>query len=57
MHHILFDYKEEKHFVAKIDNQIVDIFSIATRTDNVYVKETMLTGDAFINDICHLARA
>jgi hypothetical protein len=45
-----------KHSVARIDDQIVDGFIIATRTGNVYVRETMLIGDAFISDISHLAR-
>jgi hypothetical protein len=49
MHDILFDYKGAKHYVAKTNNQIVDNFIIATRVDNVYVKETMFIGDAFIS--------
>jgi hypothetical protein len=57
MHHILFEYKGAKHYVAKTDNQIVDGFIITTRADNVYVKETMFIGDAFISDISHRARA
>jgi len=57
MHHIFFEYKWEKHSIAKIDNKIVNNFIIATRVGNVYVRETMLIGDAFINDINHLAKA
>jgi hypothetical protein len=57
MHHILFEYRGEKHFITKTDNRIVNGFIIATRACNVYVKETMLTRDTFINDINHLAKA
>ncbi len=56
MHHILFEYKRAKHFVARIDNWILDNFNIATRACNLYVKKTMLIGDVFMNDINHLAR-
>jgi hypothetical protein len=49
-------HRGAKHSVARIDDQTVDGFIIATRTGNVYVRETMLTGDAFISDISHLAR-
>jgi len=56
-HHIFFEYRGAKHSVARTDNQIVDGFLIATRAGHVYVRETMLTGDAFISDISHLARA
>jgi hypothetical protein len=57
MHRILFEYRGEKHSIAKTDNQIVNSFIIATRAGNVYVKETMFTGDAFLSDISHLAKA
>jgi hypothetical protein len=57
MHHIFFEYKGAKHYVARIDNQIVDDFIIATRASNVYVRETMFIGDAFISDIIHCVRA
>ncbi len=42
--------------MTETDNQIVNNFIIAIRTCNVYVTETMLTRDAFINDINHLAK-
>jgi hypothetical protein len=57
MHHVLIEYKEAKHYIARTNNQIVDGFIIATKACNVYVKETMFIGDAFINDISHRARA
>jgi hypothetical protein len=56
MHHILFEYKRAKHSIVRIDNQIINDFSIETRACNVYIRETMFTKDAFINDINHLAR-
>jgi hypothetical protein len=56
MHHILFEYKGAKHYVVKTNNQIVDDFIIAIKTSNVYVKETMFIGDAFISDISHHAK-
>jgi hypothetical protein len=56
MHCILFEYRREKHSMTETDNQIVNNFIIAIRTCNVYVTETMLTRDAFINDINHLAK-
>jgi len=49
--------RRAKHYVARTNNQIVDYFIIATRANNVYVREIMLIGDAFINDINHCARA
>jgi hypothetical protein len=57
MHHIFFEYKGAKHYVARTNNQIVDYFIIATRVSNVYVGEIMFIGDAFISDISHCARA
>jgi hypothetical protein len=56
MDHILFEYRGTKHFIARIDNQIIDDFNIETRASNVYIRETMFTKDAFINDISHLTR-
>jgi hypothetical protein len=57
MHHILFEYKGAKQYVAKTNNQIVDDFIIATRVGNIYVRETIFIANAFINDISHHARA
>lgn len=45
-----------KTLYCQTNNQIVNNFIITTRACNVYVKKTMLTGDAFINDISHLAK-
>jgi hypothetical protein len=56
MHHILFEYRGAKHSIVRIDNHIIDNFNIETRASNVYIKKTMLTKDAFINDISHLVR-
>jgi hypothetical protein len=49
--------KGAKHYVTRTKNQIVDCFIIATRTSNVYVREIMLIGHAFISDISHCAKA
>jgi hypothetical protein len=56
MHHILFEYIGAKHYIARTDNQIIDNFNIETRASNEYIRKTMLTKNAFINDISHLAR-
>jgi len=56
MHHIPFEYKGAKHSIARTDNHIIDNFNIETRASNVYIRKTMLTKDAFIDDISHLAR-
>jgi len=56
MHHILFEYIGAKHYIARTDNHIIDNFNIETRASNVYIRKIMLTKDAFIKDINHLAR-
>jgi hypothetical protein len=49
--------KGQNTLLLELIIRLLMIFIIATKEGNVYVRKTILTRDAFINDIYHLARA